>query len=121
MAGSSIPGGQSQDCRGISISSSNNVVLETVNVSNTSSVKGKATAVDVMFESSNISITGTQIYNVKASEGVSLTDVSFSDHPVQLNEATGVHVGNQVKFITLDAEVTGTVEGLTSSDLFKVD
>ena len=72
-------------------------------------------------ESSNISITGTQIYNVKASEDVSLTDVSFSDHPVQLNESTGVHVGNQVKFITLDAEVTGTVEGLTASDSFKVD
>ena len=119
--GGSLPGSHSTDCRGISLSSSDSVVLENVRVQNTASERGLATGIDVMFESSNISITGSsQIYQVDASTEATLNEISCKYNPTQLNTGTGIHIANSVKFITLDLEVLD-INGLVASDTFKID
>ena len=121
QAGSSIYGGQSQDVRGMSLASSNNVIVENVSISNTHSLKGRAIGIDAFFDTTNVSITNSQVYNVTGSAGVDLGDITCDANPVQLNDAIGVHVGGKTRFISLDLEINGKVEGLTASDALKVD
>jgi hypothetical protein len=121
QAGSSIYGGQSQDVRGMSLASSNNVIVENVSISNTHSTKGRAIGIDAFFDTTNVSISNSQVYNVTGSAGVDLGDITCDANPIQLNDAIGVHVGGKTRFVSLDLEINGKVEGLTASDALKVD
>ena len=121
QAGSSLYGGQSQDVRGLSLASSNNVVIENLSISNTHSLKGRAIGIDAFFDTTNVSISNSQVYNVTGSAGVDLGDITCDANPAQLNDAIGVHVGGKTRFVSLDLEINGKVEGLTASDALKVD
>ena len=109
------------DCRAISLASTTRAYFFNVSISGVESLQGRAIGVDAFFETSHIAMSECAIHNIIASKDVPLVDVTTNEHPVQLNDAIGLHVGKGVVKMGIDVEFAGKVEGLTNSHDVKVD